>query len=81
MTTKTSLAAASFLDANGTSADATVKNILLVHGAFADGSGWLDVYRILKGNGYKVTVVQNPTTASLRMSRRPNGRSHSLTAK
>lgn len=41
---------------------ATVKNILLVHGAFVDGSGWLNVYRILKSKGYTVTVVQNPTT-------------------
>lgn len=44
-------------------ADATVRNVLLVHGAFADGSGWLGVYKVLKSNGYKVTVVQNPTTS------------------
>src|SRR6201987_2442912 len=34
--------------------------IVLVHGAFADGSGWQDVYNILKKDGYKVAIVQNP---------------------
>ena len=34
-----------------------VRNIVLVHGAFADGSGWLGVYRILKDRGYNVIVV------------------------
>ena len=63
MTITTPSAAATSINAAGTPADATVKNILLVHGAFVDGSGWLDVYRILKGNGFKVTVVQNPTTS------------------
>ena len=37
--------------------------IVLVHGAFVDGSGWADVYRILRRDGYKVVVVQNPTTS------------------
>jgi len=36
-------------------------NIVLVHGGFVDGSGWEGVYKILKGNGHNVTVVQNPT--------------------
>jgi len=40
-----------------------VKNIVLVHGGFVDGSGWADVHRILTADGYKVTVVQNPTTS------------------
>jgi pimeloyl-ACP methyl ester carboxylesterase len=40
---------------------APVKSIVLVHGAFADGSGWMDVYKILTKDGYKVTIVQNPT--------------------
>jgi pimeloyl-ACP methyl ester carboxylesterase len=35
--------------------------IVLVHGAFADGSGWEGVYRILRKDGYPVSVVQNPT--------------------
>jgi pimeloyl-ACP methyl ester carboxylesterase len=36
-------------------------SVVLVHGGFVDGSGWEGVYRILKGNGYPVSVVQNPT--------------------
>jgi pimeloyl-ACP methyl ester carboxylesterase len=36
--------------------------IILVHGGFVDGSGWEDIYRILKKDGYPVSVVQNPTT-------------------
>ena len=43
--------------------NATVKNIVLVHGAFADGSGWENVYKILKARGYNVTIVQNPLTS------------------
>ena len=38
-----------------------VKNILLVHGGFVDGSGWQGVYDLLRKDGYKVAVVQNPT--------------------
>jgi pimeloyl-ACP methyl ester carboxylesterase len=38
-----------------------VKNIVLVHGGFVDGSGWNGVYNILKAKGYNVAVVQNPT--------------------
>jgi pimeloyl-ACP methyl ester carboxylesterase len=38
-----------------------MKNIVLVHGGFVDGSGWQGVYNILKKNGYNVSVVQNPT--------------------
>ena len=37
--------------------------IVLVHGGFVDGSGWEDVYRILKKDGYPVGIVQNPTTS------------------
>ena len=36
-------------------------SIVLVHGGFVDGSGWAAIYRILKKDGYNVTVVQNPT--------------------
>ena len=39
-----------------------VNNIVLVHGAFADGSGWLRLYNLLKADGYKVSVVGNPNT-------------------
>jgi pimeloyl-ACP methyl ester carboxylesterase len=35
--------------------------IVLVHGAFVDGSGWEDVYQILRKDGYPVSIVQNPT--------------------
>jgi pimeloyl-ACP methyl ester carboxylesterase len=40
-----------------------VKNIVIVHGAFGDGSGWKGVYTILKNKGYHVTIVQNPLTS------------------
>ena len=36
-------------------------NIVLVHGGFVDGSGWENVYNLLKRDGYKVAIVQNPT--------------------
>ena len=36
-------------------------SIVLVHGGFVDGSGWEDVYKILKKDGYRVSIVQNPT--------------------
>jgi pimeloyl-ACP methyl ester carboxylesterase len=38
-------------------------SIVLVHGGFVDGSGWEDVYKILKKDGYDVSIVQNPTTS------------------
>jgi pimeloyl-ACP methyl ester carboxylesterase len=44
-----------------TGPSARVKNVVLVHGGFVDGSGWEGVYKILKKNGYTVAVVQNPT--------------------
>jgi pimeloyl-ACP methyl ester carboxylesterase len=40
-----------------------IKNIVLVHGGFVDGSGWEGVYKALKKNGYTVSVVQNPTVS------------------
>src|SRR6202041_683282 len=39
-----------------------IKNIVLVHGAWADGSGWRGVYDILVKDGYNVTMVQEPET-------------------
>jgi pimeloyl-ACP methyl ester carboxylesterase len=39
-----------------------VKNIVLVHGAFADGSSWSKVIPILQAKGFNVTAVQNPLT-------------------
>ena len=40
-----------------------IKNVVLVHGAFADGSGWEPVAHILMNDGYKVSVVQHPETS------------------
>src|ERR1700724_893908 len=44
-----------------TKSTAVVKNIVLVHGGLVDGSGWKDVYKILKKDGYTVSIVQDPT--------------------
>src|SRR5689334_9535077 len=44
-----------------TGSSPAVKNIVLVHGGFVDGSGWEGVYKILKKDGYAAAVVQNPT--------------------
>ena len=40
-----------------------VRNIVLVHGAWADGSGWKGVYDILVQDGYNVSMVQEPETS------------------
>ncbi|MFT3827810.1 MAG: alpha/beta hydrolase [Chitinophagaceae bacterium] len=54
----------SFFTANSFAQQATkIKNIVIVHGAFADASGWEAVYQILKKDGYNVTLVQNPLTS------------------
>jgi len=54
------LASAPFAD---TATAPPVKNIVLVHGAFADGSSWARVIPILQAKGYNVTAVQNPLTS------------------
>ena len=41
---------------------APIDNIVLVHGAFVDGSGWRPVYDILSRDGYRVSIVQEPLT-------------------
>ena len=41
----------------------SIKNVVLVHGAFADGSGWEPVYNILKKDGFTVSVAQPPETS------------------
>src|ERR1700690_3831745 len=46
-----------------TLAGSALAAIVLVHGGFVDGSGWEGVYRILKKDGYNVSVVQNPTVS------------------
>lgn len=40
-----------------------IKNVVLVHGAFADGSGWKALYESLTKKGYHVTIVQNPLSS------------------
>src|SRR5258706_893512 len=45
-------------NSNGTKA---TKAIVLVHGGFVDGSGWVGVYNLLKNKGYHVLIAQNPT--------------------
>lgn len=42
---------------------APIKNIVIVHGAFTDASGWEPVYQILTKDGYNVSLVQNPLTS------------------
>lgn len=49
--------------AGGMAQAQTVKNIVLVHGAFVGGAGWRPVYDLLKHDGYKVTLVQEPLTS------------------
>ena len=44
-----------------TNTSAAVKNVVLVHGGLVDGSGWKDVYKALKKDGYTVSVAQIPT--------------------
>lgn len=43
--------------------DGPIRNVVLVHGAWADGSGWKGVYEILVKAGYNVTIVQEPETS------------------
>ena len=44
-------------------ANHTVRNVVLVHGAWVDGSGWKGTYDILVSDGYHVTIVQEPETS------------------
>jgi pimeloyl-ACP methyl ester carboxylesterase len=57
--------AATVLPATARAADmpSGIRNIVLVHGAFADGSSWSDVIPLLQAKGYHVTAVQNPLTS------------------
>jgi len=56
-------AAALAWGAAGAASAEPVKNVVLVHGAFADGSGWRAVADILQHDGYSVSVVQEPETS------------------
>ena len=58
-----SLATTADVQAQDGSPPPPVRNVVLVHGAFADGSGWRGVYDDLIGSGYRVTIVQNPLTS------------------
>src|ERR1700751_3680078 len=63
---KSGLAFAAALSLISSAAPATaepLKNIVLVHGAWVDASGWRPVYEILTRNGFLVTMVQEPETA------------------
>jgi pimeloyl-ACP methyl ester carboxylesterase len=51
-----------FASVFASAADSAVKSVVLVHGSFADGSGWRPVADILKHDGYTVQVVQEPLT-------------------
>ena len=51
------------LSAQNNSNEHHIRNIVLVHGAWADGSGWKGVYEILVKDGYKVSIVQEPETS------------------
>jgi pimeloyl-ACP methyl ester carboxylesterase len=48
---------------NAQTATTPIKNVVLVHGAFADGSGWKALYEVLTKKGYNVTIVQNPLSS------------------
>jgi pimeloyl-ACP methyl ester carboxylesterase len=48
---------------DGQKSKTPIRNIVIVHGAFADASGFADIFKILKKDGYNVTLVQNPCTS------------------
>lgn len=50
-------------NANSQSGSKGIKNVVLVHGAFADGSSWAKVIPLLQAKGYNVVAVQNPLTS------------------
>jgi len=56
-------AAAVALGVSGAASAKLIKNVVLVHGAFADGSGWRAVSGILEHDGYTVTIVQEPESS------------------
>ena len=58
-----SAAALAFTVAAAAETTPTVKNVILVHGAFADGSGWMAVAKILERDGFKVSIAQPPETS------------------
>ena len=59
----TAVLAASALSAQAAESSAGIKNVVLVHGGFVDGSGWSHVYEGLRKDGYTVSIAQIPTTS------------------
>lgn len=55
--------ATSLASAHTVTASVKVKNVVLVHGAWADGSSWAEVIPYLRAGGLRVTAVQNPLTS------------------
>jgi hypothetical protein len=51
------------LSAQNTKPDNRIRNVVLVHGAWADGSGWKGVYDILVKDAFNVSIVQEPETS------------------
>jgi hypothetical protein len=76
--------AASLISIPGMAANATpekARNVVLVHGLFADGSSWSEVIPRLQAAGLNVTSVQNPLTSCLRRWLRPSVCSRGRTAR
>jgi pimeloyl-ACP methyl ester carboxylesterase len=63
LATAVALSSAAHGQSPATASGGNAKNVVLVHGAFADGSGWRGVYDDLTKRGYRVTIVQNPLTS------------------
>jgi len=63
VTTAAAAAASSFLPGAARAQATKVKNVVLIHGLFADGSCWLDVISRLQAKGLRATAVQNPLTS------------------
>ncbi|GAB3092902.1 alpha/beta hydrolase [Lysobacter terrae] len=63
LATAAAMSLATTAEAANKQAPQPIRNVVLVHGGFVDGSGWQQVYDILKKDGYNVTIVQNPTTS------------------
>ena len=77
-------AAASLISRRGMAANATAekaRNVVLVHGLFADGSSWSEVIPRLQAAGLNVTSVQNPLTTLPRRWLRPRACSRGRTAR
>ena len=56
-------ATTSFAQSSAATPSAPIRNVVLVHGLFADGSSWQKVIPLLQAKGLHVTAVQNPTTS------------------